>query len=306
MGNTPEAPQAGGTASVDLGLDKVRANTQGDLGKLKIELGNEDSIIASLIDNALKGFDLDLDELVNAGKIKVDQKAGIIEEYKKNVGVKIDALKPNGIDSPEATELESFITDINNFPILKKAVDANQPIPGLGPIATEVEKMLASVTDLPGFETSMGTLEMRAKIYDALKWLAEKLKIDTSNWVKKKPAEVSSTPEKKPENFEKMDASSLFASASEQGEKGQPAKDYLAKLFPKDKFGELKPVEPGKITFVDPNSKKESTYTLEKNAISGFSVKKVGQRGNGESIDGSQAQFIAALDKLNTPDNRVN
>ena len=184
----PGAPETSGAQpeNVDLNLDKA-ANSLSDL-KSTIETGGDTgAIMVSLIDIAVEGKNVEgqrqggLKEDLREAQIPENEWPALIAEFKGKGAVEVSKMQEVKageekavIESSEALALESFFLNIKNFPLIEAAIQARQPLPTFGPIATKVEEMIATIEKIPGMDTGLGTPKGRAEIYKFFKWIAEK------------------------------------------------------------------------------------------------------------------------------------
>ena len=101
-------------------LDQIKEAVSKDLESLK----KGQDISAALKETMLKGFKVDLDELGISGKAQ-DEYVALFENSWKEMETGAQAREI--LESPELAAMDSFITTLENLPILKEMMESAQP-----------------------------------------------------------------------------------------------------------------------------------------------------------------------------------
>lgn len=108
----------------DTGLDQVKKSVMEDLDDLKKKQGLKD-LAANLYLSAEEGFKTDLDELGITGDEAQKQYVDAFKAAWQDKNMDIQAREI--LASPEKSSLDSFITDIENLPLLRTVIDSAEP-----------------------------------------------------------------------------------------------------------------------------------------------------------------------------------
>jgi len=153
------------------GLDKIEAQTHDALGSLHDSIdmtGQTAALMSSLVDEAVNGLKQDLKEL---GIEEADQEK-YIAEYKNVIDQKNSEIMADGIlDSNEHLALKNFIVDPNNFPSLKKAIEAEKNKGGTGAKILEA-KIMSFLDDANQLGMDLGSSSTKKMIAGAIAYIA--------------------------------------------------------------------------------------------------------------------------------------
>lgn len=286
-GGTPETSPATSEKKVDYGIDRIKETTKDELSTLKKtvdEKGQVGTLMESILGEGIRGLKEDLIEL---GIAESDHKK-YIDEFQSKMNEKISGIQQDQIiTSEEVVALESFITDLNNFPSLNEAI-RNKSMDKYGKWTKDIDEILVSVAGIFGWK--IGEPHMRAKLYEAANWLGKKLGI--TGLIK-----TVDSKEKNPETKKVTDMliGELLANGSKAGDEGKKEREYLGKMFDKNEFGELGGVTENSLTF---NKKGETiTYTIEKNSLS--NTWEIARNGQSEAIYDLKNGAAPAARRLN-------